>query len=272
MRACRGPTRDRPRNGGRRPGEGSAGRLVDHPRSPEPGSAPRVRRGGPVWPEGQRRPDVDRMRAARSRMAAASNLIPLPEVLEQDWAELDEPKGGLAPGDDGVHAGAVAVVRADAAVAIAVEGGGVTTGAAISLAGDQIDERCFLGLLHGSLSLVGQGRSAGGRRWGFGQAGSWPILRPRGFCREYRDSNRPRQEEEFPNHSGISSRRLAPLQTPAMGAPPRTLSECRWSGLRPAPHGQGNRDPVRPARGRSRRGASVGPPRSRSSVWVNRTR
>jgi len=182
MRACRGPTRDRPRNGGRRPGEGSAGRLVDHPRSPEPGSAPRVRRGGPVWPEGQRRPDVDRMRAARSRMAAASNLIPLPEVLEQDWAELDEPKGGLAPGDDGVHAGAVAVVRADAAVAIAVEGGGVTTGAAISLAGDQIDERCFLGLLHGSLSLVGQGRSAGGRRWGFGQAGSWPILRPRGFA------------------------------------------------------------------------------------------
>ena len=115
-------------------------------------------------------------------MAAASNLIPLPEVLEQDRAELDEPKGGLAPGDDGVHAGAVAVVRADAAVAIAVEGGGVTTGAAISLAGDEIDERCFLGLLHGSLSLVGQGRSAGGRRWGFGQAGSWPILRPRGFA------------------------------------------------------------------------------------------
>ena len=47
------------------------------------------------------------------------------EVLEQDRTELDQPQGRLAPGDDGVHAGAVAVVGADAAVAVTVEGGGV---------------------------------------------------------------------------------------------------------------------------------------------------
>jgi len=32
-------------------------------------------------------------------------------VLEEDRPELDEPQGGLAPGDDGVHTGAVRVVR-----------------------------------------------------------------------------------------------------------------------------------------------------------------
>jgi hypothetical protein len=73
-------------------------------------------------------------------MAAASNLIPLPEVLEQDRAELDEPKGGLAPGDDGVHAGTVAVVWADAAVAVTVERGCVAAAPTIAFAGDEIDE------------------------------------------------------------------------------------------------------------------------------------
>jgi hypothetical protein len=53
-------------------------------------------------------------------------------------------------------------VGTNAAVAITVKSGGVATVATISLAGDQIDERRFLGLLHGSLSLVGQGRSAVG--------------------------------------------------------------------------------------------------------------
>jgi hypothetical protein len=101
------------------------------------------------------------MRSASSRVAEASTLVPLPEVLEQDRAELDESKGSLTPGDDGVHAGTIAVVGTDATVTITVESGGVTTVATISLAGDEIDKGRFLGLLHVSLSFVGQGRSGG---------------------------------------------------------------------------------------------------------------
>jgi hypothetical protein len=74
--------------------------------------------------------------------------------LQEDRTELDQPKGGLAPGDDGVHAGTIAVVGADAAVAITVERGRVAAVPTIPFAGDEIDERDFLGLLHGSLSLA----------------------------------------------------------------------------------------------------------------------
>jgi hypothetical protein len=81
-------------------------------------------------------------------------LVPDLEILEQDRAELDQAQGRFAPGDDGVHAGTVAVVGADAAVAVAVEGRRVAAGAAIALAGDEIDERCILGLLHVSLSRL----------------------------------------------------------------------------------------------------------------------
>ena len=84
------------------------------------------------------------------------HLVPDLEILEQDRAQLDEPQGRFAPGDDGVHAGAVAVVGAHAAVAITVQGGGVTARSAVPLAGDEIDERRFLGLLHVSLSLLGR--------------------------------------------------------------------------------------------------------------------
>ena len=70
-------------------------------------------------------------------------------------------RADLAPGDDGVHAGAVAVVGADAAVAVAVEGGGIAAGPAVPLAGDEIDERRFLGLLHvSSLYWADRGRRA----------------------------------------------------------------------------------------------------------------
>jgi hypothetical protein len=62
------------------------------------------------------------------------------EVLEQDRAELDEAQGRLAPSDDGVHAGTIAVVGADAAVAVTVEGGPVTARPAVTLTGDEIDE------------------------------------------------------------------------------------------------------------------------------------
>ena len=94
------------------------------------------------------------------------HLVPALEILEQDRAELDQAEGRFAPGDDGVDAGAVAIVRADAAVAVTVESRGIAAGAAVPLAGDQIDERRFLGLLHVSLSLLGRdwGRRVVGRR------------------------------------------------------------------------------------------------------------
>jgi hypothetical protein len=81
--------------------------------------------------------------ANRGRVHSVAGL----EVLEQDRTELDESEGRLAPGDDGVHAGTIAVVGADAAVAVTVEGGPVAARSAVSLTGDEIDERRFLGLL-----------------------------------------------------------------------------------------------------------------------------
>jgi hypothetical protein len=98
------------------------GEVKDAPRST--GSA----RRGPGWPA----------RPLRAHLG----------FLEQDRTELDEPQGGLAPGDDGVHAGAVRVVGTHAAVAITVEGGGVAAGPAVPFACDQIDELGFLSLLH----------------------------------------------------------------------------------------------------------------------------
>jgi hypothetical protein len=77
------------------------------------------------------------------------HLVPALEILQQDRAQLDESQRSLASGDDGVHAGTISVVRADAAIAVTVQGRGVTARPAVSLASDEIDERCFLGLLHG---------------------------------------------------------------------------------------------------------------------------
>ena len=83
------------------------------------------------------------------------------EVLQQDRTELDEAHGRLAPGDDGVHAGAIAVVGADSAVAGTVEGCGVAARATVTLTCDEIDERRFLGLLQlVPLSELGQGLGA----------------------------------------------------------------------------------------------------------------
>jgi hypothetical protein len=83
------------------------------------------------------------------------HLVPNLEVLEQNRPELDESEGRLAPGDDGVHTGTVAVVGADAAIAVTVERGSVAARSAVTLTGDQINERRFLGLLHVSLSPLG---------------------------------------------------------------------------------------------------------------------
>ena len=77
------------------------------------------------------------------------HLVPSLEILEQDRAQLDESQRSLASGDDGVHAGTISVVGADAAVAVTVEGGPVTARPAVTFTGNEIDERCFLSLLHG---------------------------------------------------------------------------------------------------------------------------
>jgi hypothetical protein len=67
-------------------------------------------------------------------------LVPTLEVLEEDRTELDQAQGRLAPGDDGVHAGTVRVMGADAAIAVTVEGRCVTARPAVTFAGDEIDE------------------------------------------------------------------------------------------------------------------------------------
>ena len=85
------------------------------------------------------------------------HLVPDLEILEQDRPEFDQAQGRLAPGDDGVHAGTVAVVGAHAAVAVTVEGCRVAARSAVTLTGDEIDERRFLGLLQlVPLSVLGQ--------------------------------------------------------------------------------------------------------------------
>jgi hypothetical protein len=104
----------------------------------------------------RRRPDPFSQVADGGRV----HLVPDPQILEQDWPQLDEPQGRLAPGDDGVYAGTVAVVGADTTVAVAIERRGVAARSAVTLAGDEIDERRFLGLLHG-LPLSGRGRVTG---------------------------------------------------------------------------------------------------------------
>src|SRR5206468_12447965 len=119
------------------------------------------------------------------------HLVPRLEVLQQDRAELDEAKGRLAPGDDGVHAGTVRVVGADAAVAVTVESCRVAARPAVSLAGDEIDERRFLGLLQTHPSLCAW------QDWGVGARGPAPGIPPIPSPRElpavsHVESRRPR--------------------------------------------------------------------------------
>ena len=96
--------------------------------------------------------------ANRGRVHLVAGL----EILEQDRTELDQPQGRFAPDDDGVHAGTVAVVRADATVAITVQSGSIAAGPTVPFAGDEIDKRFFLSLLHKSLSLRWWGRAGAG--------------------------------------------------------------------------------------------------------------
>src|SRR5205814_368641 len=108
-------------------------------------------------------------------------------------SQLDEPQGRLAPGDDGVHARAVAIVGADPAVAVTVQCGRVAARSAVSLTGDEIDERCFLGLLHGLPSLCcGLLRARVERSWdGCAGGSSGPERR---VLAQYTGPNHDRQE------------------------------------------------------------------------------
>ena len=124
------------------------------------------------------------------------HLTPPLQILEQDRSQLDEPQRRLAPGDDGVHARTVAVMRADATVAVTVQGGRIAAGPAVSLTGDEIDERCFLGLLHGlPLSVAGGGNGAWAGRAG---GSSGPERR---VLAQYTGPNPYRQEGNQPRIS-----------------------------------------------------------------------
>jgi hypothetical protein len=132
-----------------------------------------------------RSPGSARPGRGRRRRPSVSDL----EIVEQDRTELDESESRLAPGDDGVHAGTVAVVGAHAAVAIAVERRGVAATPAVALAGDQIDEGRFLGLLHDSLFPQSDGHTDP-----LGRRSLVDVGNGAGGCREYRWPNRLRQE------------------------------------------------------------------------------
>ena len=64
-------------------------------------------------------------------------LLGLLDRVAPRGGQLDEPQRRLASGDDGVHAGAVAVVRTDATIAVAVQSSRVAAGPAIALARDE---------------------------------------------------------------------------------------------------------------------------------------
>jgi len=144
--------------------EAGLGRLlVEDPESlvlaGEVKDAPRSRARGPRGRARVRRPS-----AARS------------QVLQEDRAEFDQAQGRLASSDDGVDTGTVGVVRARAAVAVAVQAGRIAAPAAVALTGDQIEET-FLGDVgsHPSLTAsIHRSGAPGTRRGGKRNTGARP--------------------------------------------------------------------------------------------------
>ena len=115
------------------------------------------------------------------------HLVPGLQILEQNRAQLDEPQCRLASGDYGVHARAIPVVWADTTVAVAVQRRGVAARPAVTLAGDEIDERYFISLLHGlPLSVTGQGPNGT-----LGAVSFWPKAKERGFWHSIRGQTPP---------------------------------------------------------------------------------
>ena len=161
-------------------------------------------------------------------------------------AQLDEPQRRLAPGDDGVHAGAVAVVGTDAAVAVAVERGRVTARAAVALAGDQIDERRFLGLLHG-LPLLAAGHGCG-FGLGTGLPGELERSGVAGFGPSIRGQTPIAKRELCPGHARdvLGSRILTLIRRSASPArSQRAQRPWHFLYLAPEPHQHGSLRPIR---------------------------
>ena len=139
---------------------GPSGRRAGRPRSRARRSGRRARRG--VLPSGEVKdaPRSRRIRSARSRSSARS----IRPGLATSWSRIGRSsisrRAVLLRATTGFTQGQYAVVGADAAVAVAVERGGVAAGPAVALARDQIDERGVLDLLHHSLASTG---SCGGK-------------------------------------------------------------------------------------------------------------
>src|SRR3954454_18881616 len=79
---------------------------------------------------------------------SADAYFPGSQFLEHDWTQLNDAQRSLAPSDDGVDTWTVSVVRTDSAVSVAVQRRCIATGTALSLTGDEVDERldqCLLG-------------------------------------------------------------------------------------------------------------------------------
>ena len=159
------------------------------------------------------------------------HLVPGLQILEQDRAQLDEPQCRLASGDYGVHARAIPVVWADTTVAVAVQRRGVAARTAVTLAGDEIDERCFISLLHGlPLSVTGQGPNGT-----LGAVSFRPKAQERGFWHSIRGQTSPAKRGDH-RHG-----HRAFLRTPC-------LRRARRLSRFPKPQPQTGRDRFEPIR------------------------
>ncbi len=93
-------------------------------------------KASPRWPA----------RAPRGRGWPPGPSATRSQVLQQDRPELDHAQRALATGYDGVHAGTIPVVRADAAITVTVKAGSVAALAAVALTRNQIEETLFCDL------------------------------------------------------------------------------------------------------------------------------
>ena len=124
---------------------------------------------------------------------------------------------------------------ADAAVTVAVEGGGVAAAPTITLAGDEIDERGFLCLLHDSLSVTNGGRVTGWLRSGGATERS-------GIIGEYRFRNTYRQGVNSRGGSWHPAAHASPRHGAATSPERRSgsaqlLGEGSWEASGVAPGG-----------------------------------
>ena len=176
----------------------------------------------------RRRPDPFSQVADGGRF----HLVPGLQILEQDRAQLDEPQCRLASGDYGVHARAIAVVWADATVAVAVQRRGVAARTAVTLTGDEIDDRCFISLLHGlPLSVAGQGPNGALSAVSF-----WPKAQERGFWHSIRGQTPPAKRGDQLRGPGDSR----DLRTPCVGAARGPAGACQSGPAAAVSHDRGD--------------------------------